>query len=247
MSPDVQSKLAELNQRFENETPHEILTHVLHDQPLGKLALISSFGAESVVLLHLVAQIDRATPVIFLDTEYLFEETLSYQKRVADALRLSNVVHVKPAEHVQGETQFNNSGMPVDTERCCFLRKTLPMKRALADYAGSISGRKRYQSSARALLPIFEWDMFTQSVKVNPVAKLSRNDIQDYIQRFDLPRHPLIDRGYTSIGCAPCTSSVSRHEDPRAGRWRGQAKTECGLHSVNGQLVREYEHTLHSI
>ncbi|MEL6684154.1 MAG: phosphoadenylyl-sulfate reductase [Pseudomonadota bacterium] len=205
-----------------------VLRHALSDVQIGKMTLVSSFGAESVVLLHMVAQIDKATPVIFLDTEMLFPETLTYQREVAASLGLTDVRIVGPNRNDVLREDVEGLLHQADTDACCDLRKTRPLAKALADFDGWITGRKQFQGGKRADLPLFEKD--GRKIKVNPLTKWSAQDLQDYIKEHDLPRHPLVAQGYPSVGCMPCTTRVSDHEDQRAGRWRGTTKTECGIH-----------------
>lgn len=203
---------------------------------LGQTAVVSSFGAESVVLLHLLAQVAPATPVLFLDTQMLFPETLDYQRSVARALGLT-AIRVQRARALDlAREDPANILHRSDTDACCDLRKTRPLARALAPFDSWISGRKRFQSASRAALPLVEAD--GPRIKLNPLAGWSAQDIAAHIRRHDLPRHPLVARGYPSLGCTPCTTQVNAGEEARAGRWRGAAKEECGIHFVNGRLVR---------
>ncbi|MEZ5824107.1 MAG: phosphoadenylyl-sulfate reductase [Geminicoccaceae bacterium] len=215
----------------------DLLKDAILGDHAGRIALVSSFGAESVVLLDLVARINRATPVLFNETGMLFAETLDYQREVADQLGLSNVRIVRPTLAETGRIDPLGRLHAQDPDQCCALRKVAPLKRALQPFAAWITGRKRHQSESRAALPLFERDE-EHRVKINPLAHWSPADIRDYIVARDLPRHPLVERGYRSIGCAPCTTPVGDGENARAGRWRGQNKQECGIHLVNGRLVR---------
>ncbi|MEZ5848348.1 MAG: phosphoadenylyl-sulfate reductase [Geminicoccaceae bacterium] len=215
----------------------DLLRRAILTDHAGRIALVSSFGAESVVLLDLVARINPATPVLFNQTGMLFAETLAYQREVADRLGLSNVRIVRPTLAETGRIDPDGRLHEHDPDRCCNLRKVAPLNRALQPFAAWITGRKRHQSQTRAELPLFEKDD-EHRVKINPLADWTAGEIRDYAERRGLPRHPLIDRGYPSIGCAPCTTPVSAGESPRAGRWRGHAKQECGIHLVNGRLVR---------
>jgi phosphoadenosine phosphosulfate reductase len=184
----------------------------------------------------LIAQVDRNAPVLFVDTEMLFDETLEYQARVADMLGLTNV-HVIKA----GNTDFHDPAGTLhatDPNACCSLRKTAPLQKALSHYDGWISGRKRHQSGTRARLNMFEVEDNTPRIKVNPLALWSAQDTARFMKDTQLPRHPLVAKGYPSIGCAPCTTPVAEGEDPRAGRWRETEKEECGIHFVNGKMVR---------
>ncbi len=235
---DLTERVAALNERYRHHSAISVLEHALRDPQAGRLALVSSFGAESVVLLHMVSVTRAATPVIFIDTEMLFAETLVYQQELAErlALRDLRIIRATPADlraHDPDDTLHQR-----DTDACCALRKTQPLQRALAGFDGWITGRKRYQAGTRAALEFFEVEEGTGRIKVNPLAHWAREDIRTYMEENRLPRHPLVARGYPSIGCMPCTSPVRADEDPRAGRWRDQDKTECGIHLVNGKMVR---------
>ena len=214
-----------LHRKSDAET---ILRHALDDLHIGPTALVSSFGADSVVLLHMTARINPATPVIFLQTEMLFAETLHYQKTVAARLGLTDIRIITP-DRAEVFTRDNENLLHLhDPEACCTLRKTEPLEQALSGFGGWITGRKRFQNGARAALSHFEKD--GSRIKINPLAMWTPQEIAAYINRHGLPRHPLVAHGYPSIGCAPCTTRVSLGEDPRAGRWRDTAKTECGIH-----------------
>ncbi|WP_299303080.1 phosphoadenylyl-sulfate reductase [uncultured Litoreibacter sp.] len=215
-----------------------VLKHALDDVQIGEVALVSSFGAESVVLLHMVAEIDPATPVIFLDTEMLFPETLTYQRELASTLGLTDIRVVTPDRAKVMERDVDGILHTFDTDACCSLRKTEPLERALQGFGGWITGRKRVQGGRRAQLPLYEKDETTR-IKINPLAAWTPKMIADYMDKHDLPRHPLVARGFASIGCAPCTTKVAEGEDPRAGRWRGQEKTECGIHFEGGKAIRQ--------
>ena len=235
---DLTERVAALNERYRHHSAISVLEHALRDPQAGRLALVSSFGAESVVLLHMVSVTRAATPIIFIDTEMLFAETLVYQQELAErlALRDLRIIRATPADlraHDPDDTLHQR-----DTDACCALRKTQPLQRALAGFDGWITGRKRYQAGTRAALEFFEVEEGTGRIKVNPLAHWAREDIRTYMEENRLPRHPLVARGYPSIGCMPCTSPVRADEDPRAGRWRDQDKTECGIHLVNGKMVR---------
>jgi phosphoadenosine phosphosulfate reductase len=211
-------------------TPQTILKHVLDDVRLGDTALVSSFGAESVVLLHMISEIDKATPVIFIETEMLFDETLAYQQEVAEALGLTDVRVVKPSR--EAILVRDNEGLlhQADVDACCTLRKKEPLEKALIGFGSWITGRKRYQNGQRAALPVFEKDTASHRIKINPLAGWDPDQLSDYIDAHDLPRHPLVAKGFPSIGCKPCTHAVGVSDDPRAGRWKDTEKTECGIH-----------------
>ena len=224
---------ADLNATFAEASAETILHAALQE---GDMALASSFGADSVVLLHMVARIAPATPVLFLETGMLFPETLAYQREVADRLGLSDVRHVRPdpEDLFLHDPEGDLHGR--DPDLCCTLRKVRPLERALTGFDGWITGRKRVQGGARAALPVFEAE--GQHLKVNPLARWTGADLAAYRDAHALPRHPLVAQGYPSLGCAPCTSKVAPGDDPRAGRWRGREKTECGIHFAGGVAVR---------
>lgn len=195
----------------------------------GRIAVVSSFGAESALLLALVADIDPAVPVLFLDTGKHFAQTLAYRDRLAAHLGLSDVRSIAPAAAAvlqrdpQGDLHAQNA------DACCALRKVEPLHNALAPFEAWITGRKRYQSSGRAALPLRE--EVDGKVKFNPLADWTAEDIAAEVARRALPLHPLVAQGYASIGCATCTRAVQQGEDVRAGRWAGLEKTECGIHN----------------
>lgn len=233
----VQERVDALNARYKHHGATAVLEHALRDAQVGKTALVSSFGAESVVLLHLVSILDRTTPVIFIDTEMLFTETLVYQQEVAERLNLQNVRTIR-ADRNEIFTHDNESLLHLhDPDACCHLRKTVPLQTALEGFDAWITGRKRYQGATRATIDFFE-NEDDKRIKINPLAHWDSSDLQEYIAENRLPRHPLVAKGYPSIGCAPCTTRVNDGEDPRAGRWRDTEKQECGIHFVNGKLVR---------
>ncbi|MDZ4135690.1 MAG: phosphoadenylyl-sulfate reductase [Paracoccaceae bacterium] len=230
-------KVADLNARYQYHAAVSVLEQALGDPDVGRIALVSSFGAESVVLLHMISVMDRKTPVLFVDTQMLFAETLAYQQDLAVKLGLENVQTIRAETAVVDFEDPDGTLHQFNTDACCALRKTEPLERALRGYDAWITGRKRYQSGTRAALQFFEADGDTR-IKVNPLAHWGREDLADYIINNRLPRHPLVAKGYPSIGCAPCTSPVAPGEDPRAGRWRNSEKTECGIHYINGKMVR---------
>ncbi|WP_418593882.1 phosphoadenylyl-sulfate reductase [Ponticoccus sp. (in: a-proteobacteria)] len=235
----LRARVATLNARYRHHGATAVLEGALNDPEAGRIAMVSSFGAESVALLHLVAMVDRKVPVLFIDTRLLFAETLAYQQEVAERLRLENVQVLRTDEATLQKRDPYGALRMGDTDACCALRKTLPLEQALAGYDGWITGRKRYQSGTRAALEFFELEDSTGRIKVNPLAHWGPEDVRAYMDENRLPRHPLVAQGYPSIGCAPCTSKVAPGEDPRAGRWRGQQKEECGIHFVNGRAVRQ--------
>jgi phosphoadenosine phosphosulfate reductase len=220
-----------LNRMFRGSTTIEMLEAVIRDGLAGDLAVVSSFGAESAVLLHLIASVDRHVPVLFLDTGKHFPETLAYRDLLTQRLGLNLVVLTpEPAELAKkDETGLRWS---YDPDGCCEIRKVRPLEKAMVQYDASFTGRKAFQAATRANLPRFEVDTSDAQgrLKINPLIDWDAGQIEGCFVQHDLPRHPLIAQGYPSIGCSPCTSQVAPGEDPRSGRWKGWDKTECGIH-----------------
>lgn len=206
----------------------QLLRHVLRGPLAGRVALVSSFGAEAAVLLHLIATIDPATPVLFVDTDKLFGETLRYRDALVAQLRLSDVRTLTPDPARLAEVDAKGILWAKNRDLCCQVRKVEPLARGLASFDAWISGRKRFQATTRAALPLVEVD--GGKVKLNPLAAWRPVDLAAYTIEHDLPPHPLVADGYPSIGCMPCTDRVRSGEDARSGRWRGLDKTECGIH-----------------
>lgn len=227
---------AALNEAFADARAEEILAATLAEFP-DQVALVSSFGADSAVLLHMVSQLDRNLPVLLIDTLMLFEETLEYQRTLADRLGLTNVRRIRPDPKDLMLTDPEGTLHRTDPDACCVIRKVVPLDRALVRWPVSISGRRRHQTAARASLQPFEAD--GDRLKVSPLATWSREAVRDYRERHGLPPHPLTAKGFRSIGCHPCTTPVAEGEDDRAGRWRGTEKIECGIHyGPDGRIQR---------
>lgn len=232
----VAASLELLNLRFGAQPAEAALAHALSGA-LGRVAMVSSFGADSAVLLHMLSRIDRDTPVLFIDTLMLFPETLAYQRALAHHLGLTGIRVIRPDRQEIFAKDTDALLHRAHPDACCDLRKTRPLETALAGFDGWISGRKRFQGGARTDLDLFESEEAGR-IKVNPLAGWDARAVASYLDRHALPRHPLVARGYPSIGCAPCTGPVAPGEDPRAGRWRGQEKTECGIHLAGGRIER---------
>jgi len=227
--PGAIETTAALAERYEHTSAATRLRAAIRYLYPDRIALVSSFGADSAVLLHLVAQADPATPVIFVDTGQLFAETIAYRHELVARVGLTNVSTYRPDAADLAEDDPENFLWARDPDRCCHIRKVVPLERALEGYDAWISGRKRFQSATRDGLPVFEAQ--GSRTKVNPLADWSAKDLLAYMKEHDLPRHPLVEKNYLSIGCIPCTSPVRPGEDARAGRWRGRAKLECGIHA----------------
>jgi phosphoadenosine phosphosulfate reductase len=195
-----------------------------------KIALVSSFGAESAVLLHLAAQVDKAIPVLFLDTGMLFAQTLDYRRQLAADLGLTAVRDLRPSFE---DLALNDPGGELwkrDTDACCYIRKVSPLDGALTDFDAWITGRKRFHGGGRLRLPVIE--EADGRIKFNPLANWTKAELEAYAEAHGLPAHPLVAMGFPSIGCWPCTDRAEDGADARSGRWAGSQKSECGIHTA---------------
>jgi len=223
-------EVRDLAMRWAEADTSSFLEGMIREEFPGRIALVSSFGAEAAVLLHLVAGIEPSLPVIFLDTGKLFGETLRYRDKMAADLGLGDVRSIKPdparieAMDPDGVLWFGNPDM------CCHIRKVEPLANALEGFDAWITGRKGFHGGEREGLQRVERDQDSGRIKVNPLALWRKEDIEAYFERHALARHPLEADGFLSIGCMPCTDRVAPGENPRAGRWRNSEKTECGIH-----------------
>ena len=230
-----------LNRMFRGTETIEMLETLLREQMAGDVAVVSSFGAESAVLLHLVSRVDPSIPVLFLDTGKHFPETLAYRDTLIARLGLTNVINLTPDAEDLAKRDETGLRWSYDPDGCCEIRKVKPLAKALAGYDATITGRKAFQASTRASLPRVEIDTTDAAgrLKINPLIDWAPEDIAAYIAEHDLPPHPLVAEGYPSIGCSPCTSKVAPGEDPRSGRWKGWDKVECGIHVPGHSDVSE--------
>lgn len=235
-----------LQAAYEGVTGQALLELMIKQEFPGEIAVVSSFGAESAVLLHMVSEVDPTVPVIFLNTGKLFGETLRYRDRLQERLGLTDVRAVGPLPGDLAARDPEGGLWNSDPNGCCFIRKVLPLERALADFKASITGRKRFQTSARAALPAIEEEAARGTgapgdavagagagatrFKINPLSQWDLAALNRYIDRERLPRHPLVKDGYLSIGCMPCTERVPEGGGYRDGRWAGRDKDECGIH-----------------
>jgi phosphoadenosine phosphosulfate reductase len=225
---EAEIEAAALEARYGNLAAQDIVALTIGRFGAGALAAVSSFGADSAVLLHMVARIDPALPVIFLDTGKHFGETLDYRDRLSADLGLNDLRVMTPRDDLLSARDPEGSLHERDTDACCDIRKVEPMARAVAPFRAWFTGRKRHQATTRAELPVFE--AVGERIRVNPLAKWTTADLAAYMRANDLRENPLVAYGYLSIGCFPCTRPVQEGDDPRAGRWAGLAKTECGIH-----------------
>lgn len=205
-----------------------ILKRAITEEFLDEIALVSSFGAESAVLLHLVAETAPDTPVIFLDTQKHFAQTLSYRRKLASQLGLTKIRDILPDQEQAAVEDPSGDLWRRDADACCDLRKVRPLRSALSGFGAWITGRKAFHGGDRVNLPVVEWN--GSHFKVNPLVSWSPEDVAAYRQAQALPPHPLVEQGFPSIGCWPCTRAVEAGEDVRAGRWSSSDKAECGIH-----------------
>ncbi|WP_294392316.1 phosphoadenylyl-sulfate reductase [uncultured Sphingomonas sp.] len=230
----TQADVDALNARHTGRPTGEMLRDLLTGDLAGRVALVSSFGAESAVLLHLVSEVDKAIPLIFTNTQKMFGETLAYRDEVAERLGFVDLRVYRPNPMILADRDNTGLRWSYDPDGCCAIRKVEPLQRALKGFDAWISGRKGFQAGTRRALPLFELDVDHADgpkLKLNPLAGWSKDELNAYFDAHKLPRHPLEAQGYPSIGCSPCTSKVLPGEDPRSGRWRGWDKVECGIHT----------------
>jgi len=233
--PLVKAKLAQLQAAAQGRDAQGILELALCGEFKGETAVVSSFGSESAVLLHLVASIDPNTPILFLNTGKLFGETLRYRDRLQELLGLGDLRSLAPHPIDRATRDPEGNLWSRDPDACCSFRKVVPLKRALEGFAAQVTGRKRFQTKERSAMQTVEY--FEGRFRFNPLADWSLDDLEAYVVKHNLPRHPLVDDGYPSIGCMPCTRRVQAGESYRDGRWSGLDKDECGIHGVDGEGI----------
>lgn len=204
----------------------------------GSIALSSSMGVDSAVMLHLVSKTAPDLPILFLETQKHFTETLNYRDQLISRFGLTNVQSITPDANELIAEDPADILYKESKDACCDLRKVRPLARVVKKYKARITGRKRYQTQNRAHMPILEPGADGGQAVLNPLAHWSAKDVTGYIRKHDLPPHPLFSKGFRSVGCAPCTTRVQDGEDPRAGRWRDSDKDECGIHFIDGKWVR---------
>lgn len=226
-APFSMTDVARLTAKYAGVSTADMLADLLGGELQGRVAAVSSFGSESAVLLDMVAAADKDVPVVFINTQKMFGETLAYRDELAERLGFTDLRVLRPDPRLLAAQDGTSLRWSYDPDGCCELRKVEPLRRALAPFAAWISGRKGFQAG-RGALPRFEID--EGRLKVNPLADWTKDAIEAQFAARELPRHPLEAQGYPSVGCVPCTSQVQPGEDPRAGRWRGWDKTECGIH-----------------
>ncbi len=219
---------AELEARYGRLEPEEIIEFAIRHRFAGQIAAVSSFGADSAVLLDMIARVDKSLPVIFLETGKHFGETLDYRDRLVEDFGLTDLRVVEPLAAALAAKDAQGVLHQTDTDACCAIRKVEPMARAVEPFRAWFTGRKRFQSATRDALPVFE--AVGKRIRINPLAAWTTHDLATYMRTHDLRENPLVAYGYLSIGCFPCTQPAKPGEDARSGRWAGKAKTECGIH-----------------
>lgn len=225
---DLPALAVDLNARWQGASAAEILRDAITEIFPGRLAVVSSFGADAAVLLHLAASIDVNLPILFIDTGKHFLETLMYRDILVGRFGFTNARAIEPQPLALQRLDPTGDLWSRDPDLCCRIRKVDPLAEALSGHDAWITGRKRYQTSTRAGLPFAE--VVDGRIKINPLASWNEEQVRTAFRDFRLPQHPLFDEGYRSIGCEPCTRKVAADEDSRAGRWAGSDKTECGIH-----------------
>jgi len=222
------AEAASLDALYGHLPPRAVIERAVAHRFAGGLAAVSSFGSDSAVLLHMIAEIDRAMPVLFLDTGKHFGETLDYRDALVSDFGLRNVQVLRPDETALARIDPEGNLHRSDVDSCCEIRKVEPLARGLEPFGAWLTGRKRFQASTRAALPVFE--SVGPRLRINPLARWTTSDLAQYMRTHALRENPLVAYGYLSIGCFPCTQPVKPGEDARSGRWAGQAKVECGIH-----------------
>jgi phosphoadenosine phosphosulfate reductase len=230
--PGLKVRLAGLQEGAADRSAQGILELALKEEFPGRTAVVSSFGAESAVLLHMVAAIDPNTPILFLNTGKLFGETLRYRDRLQDVLGLGDVRSLAPTKEARDTLDPDGALWSKDGDACCHFRKVVPLAQALAPFEAQITGRKRFQTRERATMQPVEF--FDGRFRFNPLWQWSLTELEAYMTAHKLPHHPLVEDGYPSIGCMPCTRRVQAGEDYRSGRWADSEKDECGIHLTDG-------------
>ncbi len=228
MSINSYQTAQDLLEHHGNKSGEELLSAMIKEVFPDRICLVSSFGAEAAILLHMVSRIDPSLPVIFIDTQKLFPETLEYRDTLIKHFSLKDVRTYYPDYVDTSRSDPNSNLWKSNTNACCYIRKVQPLARALKSFDAWITGRKRYQAGTRTDMPLIE--ALDGRIKINPLATWTRRNIQETFKKHKIPEHPLLEHGYLSIGCMPCTSVPKDLNNPRSGRWSEEGKTECGIH-----------------
>ena len=221
------NNINELNSKFGRYLPERIIS-ISMEIFSGKIAYVSSFGTESAIILHMISRINKNLPIVLINTYFLFDKTLEYKNRLLEKMNLTNFKEIYPDDAMLQKNDENNDLWKTNTEKCCDIRKVIPLNRELKSYDAWISGRKAYHGSDRKSLKAFE--SINNKVVVNPLVNFSQENVDEYFKGYNLPRHPMFEEGFLSIGCIHCTAKPTDINDLRSGRWINQTKTECGIH-----------------
>ncbi len=223
--------LEKLNEEFEHKKPQEIVAWALNEFG-GRLAVTSSFGPESGTLLHMVSEVNPATPVLFLETGFHFPETLEYKETLTRLFGLTNVIDLRADAKKRDDLIADYENVPYEKnpDLCCQINKVEPLDAALKNYDGWMSGIRRHQTDFRKSIRIIE-EYEGEIYKIGPLVNFTSRDSWWYLKENRIPQHPLYEKGYLSIGCWPCTRPVQAGDDERSGRWAGKSKKECGIHT----------------
>lgn len=224
--------LQEANRQFQGAHPSQIITWAVKNFP-GSVAISSSFGAESACLLHMATRVQPDIPVLFVNTGFLFPQTLGFKEMLKQSLGLHVVEFTPKVPHAEWEATRGKL-YETDPDGCCAVNKVEPIARAIEGLSCWMSGVRRDQTAYRAGMSYVERKK-DGVYKVSPLAAWSTRQVHEYITEHKLPYHPLWEKGYTSIGCEPCTMVPGDPNDPRSGRWKGQNKKECGIHTFQDQ------------
>ena len=225
-----QKEVESLNRQFHKSSPLEIMKKSLNLFK-NKIVYVSSFGTESAMILHMISEIDKNFPIILLNTNFLFSKTIDYKNELINIFKLNNFLEIFPNNADLKKYDPKDNLWKSNVEKCCEIRKVQPLKKFLENYDAWISGRKAYQGGER--IDINPFEINNGKIVVNPLANFEQKLVSEYFLNHNLPRHPLFNEGYLSVGCTHCTHKSSNKNNPRSGRWVNQIKTECGIHYKN--------------
>ena len=219
--------ISNLNKKCDGLTPEEILEFSIRKFG-NQITYICSFGTESAIILHMISKIDKKFPIYLLNTHFLFPETIDYKNKLLNKFSLTNCLDIFPEELLMKREDPKNILWKKNTDKCCEIRKVKPLDNILKNYSSWISGRKSYHQGERIDLKPFE--LLNEKIVVNPLINIKKEEADNYFEANHLPKHPLLEEGYFSIGCIHCTFKSSDKKNIRSGRWKNKIKTECGIH-----------------
>ena len=220
-------KIDDLNRLYKNSSPEKILSFSI-DKFESKIVYVCSFGTESAIILSMISKINKNFPILLINTNFLFPETLEYKEKLLDNLGLHNCIEVTPEKESLKIYDPENNLWKTNVDKCCEIRKVIPLQKELEKFDSWISGRKSYHLDSRENLNPFE--QANGKIIINPLVSMTKNQVEEYFNKNSLPKHPLFSEGYLSIGCINCTSKTTNFDNVRSGRWKNNSKTECGIH-----------------